>query len=237
MKKDERKQTKRGGSPIRESLAAAKANVLPALVLQCFALAVVLGYYFLPPFHSALQSLAGLKARGGFLYSALSTSLFGGLLPFLYLRLNPGTKAGTLWSFLPFYILYWAYRGVEIDALYRLQSVMFGSGASAAVIIPKVAFDQFVYNPVIAGPGQLLAYGWMNSGYDFAYFRGIDWKRFFSERLVTALVSTWGVWIPMVTIIYCLPSDLQIPLFSIVLCFWVLILTAITGKASARSKK
>jgi hypothetical protein len=43
-------------------------------------------------------------------------------------------------------------------------------------------------------------------------------------------MSTWAVWIPAVTIIYCLPAPLQIPLFNLVLCFWVLVLSFISKR-------
>jgi hypothetical protein len=36
------------------------------------------------------------------------------------------------------------------------------------------------------------------------------------------------VWLPAVTVIYCLPSSLQIPLFSCVTCFWSLLLQLVT---------
>jgi hypothetical protein len=47
-------------------------------------------------------------------------------------------------------------------------------------------------------------------------------------------MSTWAVWIPAVTIIYCLPAPLQIPLFNLVLCFWVLVLSFISKRPAER---
>ena len=52
-------------------------------------------------------------------------------------------------------------------------------------------------------------------------------------RVVTVLISTWAVWIPMVSIIYAVPSNLQIPLFNIVLCFWSLMLGSLTKEKKA----
>jgi hypothetical protein len=45
--------------------------------------------------------------------------------------------------------------------------------------------------------------------------------------------SQWMVWIPAVSIIYCLPSALQIPLFNLVVCFWVLLLTFVSRRSAA----
>lgn len=214
--------------PVRDGLAAARQNLVPGLVLQAFALAVVLAYYFVPATAPFFAFLADLKARGGFLYSALATSLFGGLIPFLYLKANKTTRASPPWLFLGFYVVFWAWRGIEVDLLYRLQAWLFGDGNAVTTIVPKVLVDQFVYNPLWAAPLQITAYHFMNSRYSPRAFAGYDWREFFLQKVPTTLISTWGVWIPMVSIIYCLPSDLQIPLFNIVLCFWVLLLTALT---------
>ena len=85
-------------SPWRQSLAAARANLLPGLVLQAFALALLLAYYFHGPSRHAMDALASLKARWGWGYSLPATALFGGLIPFLYLRLSPRTRAVTPYS-------------------------------------------------------------------------------------------------------------------------------------------
>jgi hypothetical protein len=221
-------------NPLKKSLAAARSNLKPGFVLQAFALAIVLSYYFIPAFHEAVGQVAKLKRESGLIFSALSTCLFGGLIPFFILKFSKATKDSTPWIFLPFYALFWMYKGVEVDLFYRLQALLFGSGNSVGTIVAKVAVDQFVYNPVWACPTQILGFMWLNAHYDFGVFKKIDGKDFWANQVFTALVSTWCLWVPMTAIIYSLPSDLQIPLFNIVLCFWVLILTFITNKPSAR---
>jgi hypothetical protein len=42
------------------------------------------------------------------------------------------------------------------------------------------------------------------------------------------LLGIWVVWIPATSIIYSLPLPLQIPLFNLVLCFYVLTVSALT---------
>jgi hypothetical protein len=59
-------------------------------------------------------------------------------------------------------------------------------------------------------------------GWDFVFY-----------RVPSVLCSTWLVWVPAVSLIYSLPSTLQIPLFNLVLCFFVLILTFISKSASS----
>jgi len=219
--------------PIRDGLAAARANVVPGLVLQAFALAIVLTYYFVPASAPLFGALATLKAQGGFGFSALATAVFGGLIPFLALKAAPATR-NTPWSHLIFFVVLWAYRGVEVDVLYQVQSWLFGAGNAPQTVVAKVLVDQLVYNPFWAVPLQVLAYHFLNSGFSPRAYSGYDWKAFVLEKVPTAVISTWGVWIPMVSIIYCLPSDLQIPLFNIVLCFWVLLITALTRPGPTR---
>jgi hypothetical protein len=43
--------------------------------------------------------------------------------------------------------------------------------------------------------------------------------------LITCQVSGWTVWIPVVTIVYCLPQPLQLPVQNMVLSFWILVLS------------
>ncbi|MDA7933290.1 hypothetical protein N9B58_00285, partial [bacterium] len=49
--------------PWEAGLRAARANLLPGLILQLIMLALLLGYYFYPPTTELLNKLADLKAR------------------------------------------------------------------------------------------------------------------------------------------------------------------------------
>lgn len=217
----------RTASPWRQSLAAARANLIPGLLLQAFALAVLLAYYFHAPSREAMDSLADLKTRWGWRYSFTATALFGGLLPFLYLRLNPLTRAATPLSHGVFYLLFWAIKGVEVDLFYQFQGRIFGNDTAASTIAAKVMVDQFVYSVLWATPGAQFAYYWKDTGFSFARMRELRWAPFCKENLPKALIALWAVWVPAVTIIYSLPPALQIPLFNIVLCFYALLFATV----------
>src|SRR5690606_19455881 len=139
-------------SPWRQSLEAARANLIPGLVLQAFALAVVLAYYNHEPTRAGLDSLAAFKTRWGWSYSLLATSLFGGLIPFLYLRGSLATRAATPFSHGVFFVLFWAMKGVEVDMFYRFQGWLFGEGVDMKTIACKLAVDQFVYSIIWSTP-------------------------------------------------------------------------------------
>lgn len=217
-------------SPWAQTLSAARANLVPGLSLQALALALVLAYYFHPATHQLLDVLAAFKHRLGFRYSIVATAVFGGIIPSLFLRLNPRTRDVTPYSHVLFYILFWAYKGFEVDLLYRVQGWIFGNGVSLAVIAKKVAVDQLLYTPFWSATTAILIYHWKDAGFRLSSLTDMNWFRFQRRNLPKALLATWVVWVPGVAIIYSLPASLQIPLFNIVLCFFSLLYVTLTRK-------
>ena len=57
-------------------------------------------------------------------------------------------------------------------------------------------------------------------------------KRLFLLYLPTTIITNWLVWIPSVLLIYLMPPMLQIPLFNLVLCFFVLVLAILNTDPS-----
>jgi hypothetical protein len=51
--------------PLAVGLRAARANLIPALVIQTIVVAIVAAYYFHPPAREWLAHLAELKRQGG----------------------------------------------------------------------------------------------------------------------------------------------------------------------------
>ncbi|MEI8093671.1 MAG: hypothetical protein WCG80_05625 [Spirochaetales bacterium] len=226
-------------SPLWHDVTGAlRANFLPGVVLWLLACTVVGSYFLWDQARPFFDTLGAWKSGGGFLYSIVATSIFAGLIPWVVLRLLPGTRSQATASSLVFLVVFWAYRGLEMDAFYRLQGLMFGNDGSLGSIAAKVLFDQFVYNVFWAGGYQLLAYHWKDSGFRLSAFRGYDWKGLLSHRLPVLLVSTWLVWFPVAALMYSLPADLQIPVFNLVACFWSLVVATLTKpKASAAPKE
>jgi hypothetical protein len=217
------------------SAAGMRRNFLPGVVLWAVGLALVGAYYGMPIARPVYERIAAWKSQGGFAFSSVSSALFGGLIPFLVLwaldRIPEGRRFGTA----AFLIGFWAVRGVEIDALYRLQGYIFGTGTDVVTVVKKVAVDQFVYSLLWSAPFSLLAYRWKDAGFSWSVFASLRERRFWLHDIPIVVVSLWGVWVPAVAIIYALPADLQIPLFSVVLCFWVLLLETLAAKPLAGS--
>lgn len=206
----------------------------PGLVLQAAALALVLIYYFVPATAGAFTELARWQANGGYWFSAISTALCGGLLPFLFLRLNPETRASLPWSHLWFFIVFWAWKGAEVDLWYRTLSVLYGTGNDAGTIAKKVITDQFLFTTFYASPIGSICFAWKDAGFRWdPVSRDLRAGRWFYRRIVPVVFAVWFLWIPVVCCVYALPQPLQMPLFNVVLCFWSMLFSHITARQNA----
>jgi hypothetical protein len=227
-------------SPLQEGLRAARANALPGLAIQGAALTLALAYFFIPSAHAQLDTLAAWKASGGLLSSAISTAFFGGLLPYLILIASPKTRKRTPLSHGLFYLVFWAYKGVEVDTFYQLQGWLFGPDSSVKVVFLRVCVDQFLYTAFWSAPISLLLFHWKEQGFPLKVPAHLSMPSLLTtlirQRLPVAVISTWGVWIPTLAIVYSLPSPLHFPLFNLVLCFYVLLFNTVTARKTESGK-
>jgi len=221
----------------RLSVAGFRTNLIPGLVLWLVGLGVALAYYKMDLAKGFFDEVMGLKQTHGFLYSFLATGLFGGLIPFLYLWSAGKIKKGRVASYGAFFVFYWAFRGVEVDAFYRLQSILFGDGIDWRTIAIKVFVDQFVYCIVWSAPITAISYGWKDAGFSWARFRQRMTRQAFFFEVGRLLLTTWILWIPATVIIYSLPLALQVPLFNLTLCFFVLLVSVFSKDEVSGSAK
>ena len=235
MKSDDRINTVTEGHPLLIGARAARANLAPGLVVQAAMVAVVLAYYFYEPARVWLAHLAATKSRFGYGFSFLAGAMTGGILPEVLktVAFQGGRVRRENWTNLVFGFFFWGVSSMIVDSLYRAQAMAFGSRVDIATVTTKVLVDQFVYNPIWAAPWGIAAFEWKNQDYRFAGLSRVFTAGFYKQKTLPALVATWGVWIPLVTLIYSLPSLLQIPLFSLALTFWVLIFAWMNRKPEA----
>jgi len=209
--------------------AAMKRNFVPGLVLNTIGLIIVIIYYSSDKVADAFEALGEFKKDAGFAYSCVSTFIFGAFIPFFIVLLTQPKNRTKEWM-VPnaiFLTIYWSYRGIEVDAFYRFQAYLFGSESNFQTIAPKVAIDQFMYSPLWATWWGTMWFQFKDKGFSFARLRaenGLFSKKWWIENVLVVQSAGWCVWIPGCSLIYALPSALQIPLFNIVLCFWVLIM-------------
>ena len=213
---------------MRAGLVAARATLIPGLLVQSIMVGVVLTYYLAPSAKPIFNQIALWKTNGGFFFSFVSTMIAGGVLPEV-LRIvffQNGRVRKENWANLAFSLPFWGIQGIWVDLLYRGQAEWFGNNAHWSTILKKVCVDQLLYNPLVAAPFGITLYEWKNRGYQWSS-EFFSWK-WYGKRIIPGLVATWAVWIPIVSIIYCLPQILQIPIFCLALTFWVTMFTWMT---------
>ena len=221
-------------APWKAGLRSARANLIPGLMLQAFALAGVLGYYFHAPTRAALTRLAEVRDHTGLLFGVISTAIFGGLLPLFYLKACPSTRSRVTWRQGLALTAFWAYKGVEIALWYALLAWSIGSSANVSTIVTKSLLDQFVYCPFWAIPTTAIVYLWCKTGFSgSAVLDDLRMPRWYARRVLPMLCANIGVWLPLVFIIYALPTPLQLPLQNIVLCFFTLLLAHMSKRETA----
>ena len=116
--------------PWRAGWLAARANLVPGLVLQAIAVVLVTAYYTSPAVHAWLEVLARMKAGGGYLFSAGLGMFFCGLLPWLFRMAMPSLRPKNAWSDLAFGLGWWSYMAMQTDAFYRAQALVWGAAAT-----------------------------------------------------------------------------------------------------------
>ena len=217
--------------PWQAGLHSIRALLVPGLALQAGAVGLVLAYYFAPTTAGFFAELARWQSNGGFAFSAASTALCGGLLPFLFLRLDGATRAGHPWAHLPFFVFFWAWKGAEVDLWYRILAAWYGEGHDFATIAKKVVTDQFGFNAIYASPIGSLCFAWKDAGFRWGPVAAdVRAGRWYARRIVPVLCAVWFLWIPVVSCVYALPLPLQMPLFNVVLCFWAMLFSHITAR-------
>ncbi len=201
--------------------SALRANFVPAICLQLFALGIGLSYFYWPAAESVFTFFADLKAQHGAVYAIASTALFGGVIPFIYLYAS-GRIVAMAKRQLLFYILVWAFLGALVNEFYHFQSYLFGDETDWLTIVKKTAFDQFVFSMWLTCPLLTLFYLWKDQGFSWMKTSPLL-PHMFKVQVPTTLLTNWLIWIPAVSLIYQMPTNLQVPLFNLVLCFFVLI--------------
>lgn len=205
--------------PLKLAAAAARANLRPGIILWAFGALIVGCYFYLPAAHDLLTRLGGIKDRLGLAFSVPSTVLFAALIPYALQQLTP-LKRPFNPKYLLFLVAFWAWKGAEVDLLYRLQAHLFGDNRAPATIAIKVFVDQFIYVTIWAAPTMAFPFFWAENTFRLGPVRRVLRGPWYRRIVVPILVPNWLVWIPAVALIYMLPLPLQLPIQNVILCMW-----------------
>lgn len=204
----------------------------PFLLIQAAALALVVSYFVSPTVRDICASISAFQTRGGVLFAVIASAIAGAILPELA-KLVTGIRGKPLGQRLhdtAFNALFFGFSGFVVFYFYALQAVMFGDDARLITIAKKVAVDQFIFSIVWAVPYSLFMYSWKNANYNLARTFAELSPRKLIVRVPSMLLPIWAFWIPMVSMIYALPAELQFALFSLALAAWSLLVVFIAGQ-------
>lgn len=212
-----------------------RQNLLPCLLLNLLVLLLVGSYYQVPAMATLWQTVGDFKTRWSYSFSLASTLFAAVLLPSLVQGLMGTLPAEGRLRRILMLVLFWGYRGMEIDLFYRVQGWLFGTGNDAGTLLTKVLFDQFVMSPLWFVPTYLVALRWVDMGGSWQQTRASLNREFWTLTLPTVMLTNWLVWIPALALIYSLPPALQFPLFSLIMCFFILIVTLLARPAQEQA--
>jgi hypothetical protein len=221
---------------LRLGSAAARANFVPALFVQALMIGLVVAYFYLPAAKPGFGVLTDWNVRGGLLFSFVAMGItVGGLteISSVYLH-NNGRWTGEDVGNMGFNFLVFGLLGVMNALFYQLQAQWFGTGRSPGTLATKTFVDQFLYTPFLSNPVQTLAFLWKSE--QFSLRQTIEKMRHFQQfyvlTVLPVLVSNWCFWIPMVVVIYCFPTSLQLPLGILAVAIWSMLLATLVKPAN-----
>ena len=204
------------------------------LALQGSMATLVAIYYWWPAGSSVLTAYAQWQHGGGVLLAAFATALAGGVLSELsivYLQHKGHWTAHHLEHMGFKFGLFFA-NGAMVYEFYAYQAIWFGEGTAWHVLLPKIFVDQFIYSVFWAASFQSVVTRWHALDYSTSrLWRELD-GTFVIERILPIVVTSWMFWLPGVTLIYSMPSNLQAPLFIFATAIWGLLLPAVMRQES-----
>lgn len=211
----------------KTALRAARANLLPGLLLQAIMVVFLALYVAHEGTRTFLGQVANLKEQAGYLFAFTSYVISAAFLPEI-LRIaffqDGRPTRRNLTNFLTAAPA-WGGMGMVVDWFYRSQMLWFGTGNDWQTILIKMAVDQFVFSPFFSNPLMVAYFFWRDSGFRRTAATTIFHRDFYPHRVVPVMVAGWCVWIPGVCLVYFMPAALQLPVASLIQCFWVLVFT------------
>ena len=221
-------------SPWQTGLRAARANIIPALILQATCLCLILAYYSFPAVERFLQPVSEWQGRYGALAAFISRAVFGGLLPGVFMLTIPALKVKRPALTIAMTSVFWGLLGISFIWLYRLQSWMFGTGHDGLTLVKKTLFDQLTFTVFIGVPLVCTFHFWQHCGFSFSRTKADFPRQWVKHLILPTLIPNWAVWAPGMMIIYALPEPLQVHFSGLVGCFWTLFCMQVAAHATDR---
>jgi len=224
-------------APWQAGVRAAKANIIPALVLQAVCLCLLLSYYYFPAVERLLVPVSEWQRACGVPAAFVSRGFFGGVLPGVFMLTIPALRVKRPMRSIVMNFIFWGMMGSLALGLYRLQSLAFGTGYDWATLIKKMLVDQSAYTLLVAVPLSATFHFWQRYDFSFAKTKAHFPKQWFKHLILPTLLPNWVVWAPSMMIIYALPEPLQVHFSGLVGCFWTLFCMQVAVHVTDRREK
>jgi len=209
-------------NPWKIGLKAARANLIPGLVLQTAAFALLAGYLWSPAVRGALGVVSGWQARYGVAFSLSSYFFFCGVIPYLFCLAIPALRPREPGKAFLFAMGFWIPMGLILPRFYALQSYLYGDGADAWTLVRKVMTDQCGYTAFFASPVAAVAHLWKAHDYRWSEVSPLLGKGWYRRLVIPNLVMNWALWYPSMLVVYSLPPAVQSHVAGLIGGFWAL---------------
>ena len=195
---------------ITPGMIAVRRLWLPFLLIQTCGLIFVVSYFRSPAIASFCDSIAAIKIRTGYLFSAVVMAISSGLCPDVFKFITGVDRSFTRQRLrdIAFAMLLFALCGMLVDAFYRLLAVTYGSSRNSWIIMAKVLTDQFIYSPIFGVGTIATGYALRRERYHvFRLLRRMN-GRWYMRTIAPLLPPCWAYWFPMTALMYSLPTNL-----------------------------
>ncbi len=209
-------------NPWKIGLKAARANLIPGLILQAAAFGLLAAYYWIPAVREALGVVAQWQERYGVPFSLASFLFFCGVIPYLFCLAVPSLRPKEPWKALFFALGFWSVMGLLLPRFYAFQIYLYGNAADVRTLALKVATDQFGYTALFASPAVALSHLWKDRDYRWSAISPLLGRGWYRRLVVPNLVMNWTIWFPSLCVIYSLPAELQAHVAGLIGGFWAL---------------
>lgn len=213
-------------------LRAARANILPGLLLQAIMACILAMYLFHDGSREFFRLVGESRQELGVFFAMVTYTFSGAVLPeIMRVVLFQGGRVtlGNLKSIATMAPV-WMFMGSVVDVFYTAQNEWFGVGNDFSTVAAKVLVDQLLYSPLFATPVIAGYFALRAGGFGQVARAAVFQRRFLTGTLLPVQLASWMIWFPGVTFVYIMPPLLQIPFAVLVHTFWVLILSTISER-------
>ncbi len=210
---------------------AFKANIKPGVVLWLFMVIFFVAYATNSSFSSWLGKVSDLKISVGYPFSFVVYVLSAAVMPEILQILFFQKGRANMQNFYNFVFvgLLFGVIGIITDIFYGFQALWFGETGGLQTLLLKAFVDQGLYSPV-ANFFLVSIFFLRENGIRKEALKNILTTRFALVKVLPVVVAGWCIWIPGVMLVYSMPTALQLPVASLILCFWVLIFTFVAAQ-------